>query len=190
VTRHARGGGRFGRAGRDLWHRTPRGRGTNSGERSRRRSRMPNVGTGPQVCSFSHSVPRLLRASSVVWRSLRPQLATTSGRSLPMQGARARTAPSQQCVRPCERPHSSRRSATVVCAARCRRDLDGIASRPCASGCLLPVDPTGRSVPLWQDVMAAGVAVFAFYSSDIFANYITQSRFFGNCAGVSWFLNW
>ncbi len=26
----------------------------------------------------------------------------------------------------------------------------------------LPVDPTGRSVPLWQDVLAAGVAVFAF----------------------------
>src|SRR5258707_3977857 len=29
-------------------------------------------------------------------------------------------------------------------------------------GVSLPVDPTGRSVPLWQDVMAAGVAVFAF----------------------------
>jgi uncharacterized membrane protein YjjP (DUF1212 family) len=26
----------------------------------------------------------------------------------------------------------------------------------------LPVDPTGRSVPLWQDVIAAGVAVFAY----------------------------
>jgi len=29
-------------------------------------------------------------------------------------------------------------------------------------GVSLPVDPTGRSVPLWQDVMAAGVAIFAF----------------------------
>jgi uncharacterized membrane protein YjjP (DUF1212 family) len=29
-------------------------------------------------------------------------------------------------------------------------------------GVSLPVDPAGRSVPLWQDVMAAGVAVFAF----------------------------
>ncbi len=29
-------------------------------------------------------------------------------------------------------------------------------------GVSLPVDPTGRSVPLWQDVMAAGVAVVAF----------------------------
>jgi uncharacterized membrane protein YjjP (DUF1212 family) len=29
-------------------------------------------------------------------------------------------------------------------------------------GVSLPVDPTGRSVPLWQDVLAAGVAVFAF----------------------------
>jgi uncharacterized membrane protein YjjP (DUF1212 family) len=29
-------------------------------------------------------------------------------------------------------------------------------------GVSLPVDPTGRVVPLWQDVMAAGVAVFAF----------------------------
>jgi uncharacterized membrane protein YjjB (DUF3815 family) len=29
-------------------------------------------------------------------------------------------------------------------------------------GVFLPVDPTGRSVPLWQDVMAAGAAVFAF----------------------------
>jgi uncharacterized membrane protein YjjB (DUF3815 family) len=26
----------------------------------------------------------------------------------------------------------------------------------------LPVDPTGRGVPLWQDVIAAGVAVFAY----------------------------
>jgi uncharacterized membrane protein YjjB (DUF3815 family) len=31
-----------------------------------------------------------------------------------------------------------------------------------ALGVSLPVDPTGRSVPIWQDVMAAGVAVFAF----------------------------
>jgi uncharacterized membrane protein YjjB (DUF3815 family) len=26
----------------------------------------------------------------------------------------------------------------------------------------LPVDPTGRGVPLWQDVIAAGLAVFAY----------------------------
>jgi uncharacterized membrane protein YjjP (DUF1212 family) len=29
-------------------------------------------------------------------------------------------------------------------------------------GASLPVDPTGRSVPLWQDVIAAGCAVFAY----------------------------
>lgn len=29
-------------------------------------------------------------------------------------------------------------------------------------GVSLPVDPTGRTVPLWQDVIAAGIAVFAF----------------------------
>src|SRR5258708_21908697 len=29
-------------------------------------------------------------------------------------------------------------------------------------GASLPVDPAGRSVPLWQDVIAAGLAVFAY----------------------------
>jgi uncharacterized membrane protein YjjP (DUF1212 family) len=37
-------------------------------------------------------------------------------------------------------------------------------------GASLPVDPAGRAVPLWQDVIAAGVAVFAysvFYSTPL-----------------------
>ncbi|HEX3645749.1 MAG TPA: threonine/serine exporter family protein, partial [Vicinamibacterales bacterium] len=37
-------------------------------------------------------------------------------------------------------------------------------------GASLPIDPAGRAVPLWQDVIAAGVAVFAysvFYSTPL-----------------------
>ena len=48
--------------------------------------------------------------------------------------------------------------ASLVVAAICVGLLAGLA----LLGVTLPVDPSGRAVPLWQDVIAAGVAVAAY----------------------------
>jgi uncharacterized membrane protein YjjP (DUF1212 family) len=48
--------------------------------------------------------------------------------------------------------------AVLVVVAICAGLLLGLA----LLGVSLPVDPSGRSVPLWEDVLAAGLAIFAY----------------------------
>jgi len=119
----------------------PRAR-TNSGDAGRRQSVRRALHSGPQMCSFSHSCRVFLRASWLVWRFARPSCVLVWS-SLPCIVLVPGPHLLNSVYRPCERPGLSRRCATVVCAARCRRDLDRIAYRPAISGCSLPVDPTG-----------------------------------------------
>src|SRR6202166_4849531 len=79
-----------------------------------------------------------------------------------MHGAGAGTALPQRRARPCRRPYPSRRRAAGLCRSHRRRDLDGIVIGPRLAGHLPAGRSPGRAVPLWLDVIAAGVAVAAY----------------------------
>jgi len=95
------------------------------------------------MCSFSHSVPRFLRASLVVWRLSLPDLSSSlrSGRSPAHAWCWYPGHISSTVLDLVNGGFISALRRLLVCAARCRRDLDRI----CLSASRFWVSHYGRS---------------------------------------------